>query len=367
MKITGLQTSHLRLPLGRSRLSLTDPAPARPDVVDVLLVRLDTDAGLQGLGFTAVVGLGGAALRSLLENDLPSLVVGEDPLAQERLLAKVRHRARGAGWSGLLARAYAAIDIAIWDLKGKAAGMPLFRLLGGAQASAAVFVSDVTTPDQSADDALRAAKPLLDQGAGGLLVQVGSPDPEADADRVQRVRQGLPEGAWLGVTAEGRYDLWTASAIGHFFEDELGVDWFEEPVPVEDRAGYARLEAKLDLPLAAGATLDQLDDFRRLLEGGSVRVLRPDVLRLGGITPWLKVAALAEAYPVTVSPYRPPEVGVHLACGLPNVEAVEAVGWLSPLFAEPLRIAEGRVLPTERPGLGLEPNPEALAKHGVTG
>jgi L-alanine-DL-glutamate epimerase-like enolase superfamily enzyme len=188
----------------------------------------------------------------------------------------------------------------------------------------------------------------------GILVEVGSGDIEKDGRRIERFREELGEDGWLGVTAGGRFDLATALAMAHFLEEDVGIDWFEHPLPVEDRKGYVRLAERMEVPLALGATFATIDEFRQLLEIGDVRVLRPDVLRLGGITPFLKLAALAEAFPITLVPYRLPEIGVHVACALPNVQAVDHVGWLSSLFTEPLRIEAGRLVPPNRPGLGLE-------------
>jgi L-alanine-DL-glutamate epimerase-like enolase superfamily enzyme len=131
------------------------------------------------------------------------------------------------------------------------------------------------------------------------------------------------------------------------------VDWFEEPLPADDHDGYQRLASRLETPLAVGSTFDSLASFREVLQRGEARILRPDVLQLGGITPFLKVAALAEAYHVTVAPYRLPEIGIHLACGLPNVQAVEYVSWLAPTFEEPVRIEKGQLAPRNVPGLGL--------------
>jgi L-alanine-DL-glutamate epimerase-like enolase superfamily enzyme len=179
------------------------------------------------------------------------------------------------------------------------------------------------------------------------------------------IRDTLGEDVWFAVTVEGRFDYETALPFGRFIEEEIGADWYENPLPDGDPAGYARLSGRIDTPLAAGGRFTSVDQFVRLLESGARAILRPDVLRLGGITPWLKVAALAEAYHRPVVPRLLPEVGVHLACGLPGVQAAEYVPWLAALFAEPLKVADGDLLLPPKPGLGLELNPDAVAKFGV--
>ncbi|MGH7226712.1 MAG: enolase C-terminal domain-like protein, partial [Gemmataceae bacterium] len=198
----------------------------------------------------------------------------------------------------------------------------------------------------------------------GIKVKVGA-SPEADAERLTHIREALGDEIWLGVDANERYDYGTALAMGRFFEEEIGADWFEEPIPCEDVAGHARLASKLGVPLAAGEMLFGLDEFRCYLERDALTVVQPDVTRLGGLTGWLKVAALAELHHRPVSPHLLPEIGVHLACGLPCVASVEYMPWLYPLFANPPRLEQGRLVPPTGPGLGLDIDSDAVAKYLV--
>jgi L-alanine-DL-glutamate epimerase-like enolase superfamily enzyme len=209
---------------------------------------------------------------------------------------------------------------------------------------------------------VKAVQPLAEQGVLGAAVDVGGGNVQLDADRVQQIRDALGESAWLGVAIDGRYDLGTALAMAHFYEEDVGIDWIDTPLPVEDRVGYQRLAERMEVPIAAGASFASLDDFRRALEAGFIRVLRPDPLRLGGITPLLKVAVLAEAFQVSVVPYRLPEVGVHLACALPNAPMAEWGSWLAGAFAEPVVPQKGRLVPPDRPGHGMELSGDAVAK-----
>jgi L-alanine-DL-glutamate epimerase-like enolase superfamily enzyme len=350
MNITRIETIPLTLPAVSGRVSLTDPAPSPTGFV---AVRVHTDTPHVGLGFTTAP-VGGQALQSLLELDIAPLVVGDDATETEKLFARIQGRFRSIGWAGLAARAYAAIDIALWDLKGRAAGLPLCRLLGGSRPSAACFAGDLATLGSDAHWTIEAARPWIDQGVIGVSIEVGGGNVQLDADRAQQIRDGLGETAWLGISADGRYDLGTALAMAHFYEEDVGVDWIDTPVPPDDRVGYLRLAERMEVPLATGSSFGDRGDFRRALEAGSVRVLRPDPLRLGGITPVLKVAALAEAFHVAVVPYRLPEVGVHLACGLPNIPLVEWGSWLTAAFAEPMAPRQGKLVPPDRPGHGLE-------------
>jgi L-talarate/galactarate dehydratase len=351
MKLTRLTTDHLRVPLGKpTRVPLTDPKPvAGPDAVDLLLVHLETDAGVKGIGFTYVLGPGAAAVRSLIDNELTQVVLGEDPRDTDRLLAKTESRFRAVGFAGLAARAYSTIDVALWDLKAKAAGVPLYQLLGAARPASPFFVSDLT------GDVAKAAKPLMKQGATGVRIEIGGADVQADAERVREISDALGDDAWVGVAADSRFDLGTAQALAHFFED-IGIDWFEDPIPAADEIGYAKLAGLMETPLAVGSAFASREAFFRVIRAGHVRTIRPDLCRLGGITPLLKVAAVAEAFQVAVSPVRLPEVGVHLACGLGGVPHVDSVSWFRDVFAGGPRVENGKLVPPAEAGLGLTVN-----------
>jgi L-alanine-DL-glutamate epimerase-like enolase superfamily enzyme len=309
---------------------------------------------------------GGRALKAVADDDLAPLVVGEDPLDTERLAVKVFWRLQGIGRLGLVAQAYSAIDLALWDLKGKAAGLPLYKLLGGARDSAPAYGGDVGWAWMSPDEVVSGARSYLDQGVMGVKMHIGYAAPEDDARRLQRVFDSLGDEVWFAVDAHQRYDFGKALQVGRFLDEDVRPDWFEEPMHCDDVEGHARLAERLETPIALGETLFGPDEFRRYLEAGAAAVLQPDVTRLGGLTATLKVAALAEVHHRTLAPHLLPEVAVHLACGLPSVTTVEWMPWLFPAFVEPPRLVEGKAVPPPRPGLGLEMHPEAVAKFGVS-
>ena len=364
MRVTRIISELLHVPLSRPRASLSEASAGRLNHIVVLLAHVHTDAGLTGLGFAYALQSSGRALLAIAEDDLAPLIVGEDALDHERLAAKVYWRMQTVGRRGLVQQAYSAMDVALWDLKGKAAGLPLYKLLGGARESAAVYGSDTAWLWMSPEQIIDASRPYLDHGMMGIKVKVGA-DPEADADRLTRIREALGDDIWLGVDANERYDYATALAMGHFFEDEIGADWFEEPITCEDVEGHARLASKLEIPIAGGEMLFGLDEFRSYVERDALAVVQPDITRLGGLTGWLKVAALAELHHRPLSPHLLPEVGVHLACGLPGVTSVEYMPWLYPLFRAPPRIEKGRLVPPSGAGLGLEIDSDAVAKWRV--
>jgi len=362
MKLSRLSTDHLRIPIGQAgRVSLSGPSPATQQRVDLVLVQVETDSGHSGLGFTYLLGAGAAAVRSLIDTELGPLVMGDDPRETDRLLTKVETHFRSVGFTGPAARAYSALDIALWDIKARAAGVPLGKLLGGVRESAGYFVSDLAPRGRDAVEVVKLATPELKQGATGVRIEIGGGDVELDANRVREISDGLGEDAWVAVAADGSFDLGTAQALAHFFED-IGIDWFEDPIPASDELGYAKLAAMMETPLAVGSTLNSREAFFRIIRAGHIRTIRPDVCRLGGITPLLKVAAVAEAFQVAVSPVRMPEIGVHLACGLGVVSQVDSVSWFREAFTGGPRIVNRKLLPPAEPGLGLSVNAEAIAK-----
>ncbi len=366
MRITQLDSQLLRLPLSRPVTSLAGSEHGvRLDHVFLLIVYLDTDAGHRGLGFAYALEGGGRAFKVIADDDLAPLLVGEDPLDHERLGAKVYWRLQSIGRQGLVAQTYSAVDLALWDLKGKVAGLPLYKILGGARDSAPVYGSDTGWLWMSPEEIIDASRPYVDQGMMGIKVKVGNSDPEVDAERVTRIREAFGEDMWLAVDANQRYDYGTALSMGHFFEEEIGADWFEEPICCEDIDGHARLADRLEIPIALGETLFSQAEFRRYLERGAVDIVQPDITRLGGLTTWLKVATLAELHQKAIAPHLLPEVAVQLACGLPQVRMVEYMPWFDAAFVESPALVKGRMVPPNRPGLGLEIRNDAVEKYRV--
>jgi L-talarate/galactarate dehydratase len=364
VRITQLESELLRLPMTRP-VTAGDDERGRLDHLFILIVYLDTDAGHRGLGYAYSLASGGRALKVIADDDLAPLIVGEDPLDHERLGAKVYRRLQGIGRAGLVAHAYSAVDIALWDLKGKAAGLPLYKLLGGARESAPAYASDTGWLWMTPEEIIEASQPYIEQGLMGIKLKVGNADPEVDAERVTRIREALGEDIWLGVDANQRYDYGTALSMGHFFEEEVGADWFEEPISCEDVEGHVRLADKLEIAIAAGESLYSRDEFRSYLQRGALDIIQPDITRVGGLTAFLKITAACEDHHRPLAPHLFPELAVHLACGLPEVRMIEYMPWLYPIFVEPPALAKGRLVPPQRGGIGLEIRPDAVEKYRI--
>ncbi len=362
MKITHLETDLLRVPLPRPVSLPASQDPRSATAAEVVVVHLFTDGGPEGLGFAYTLGGGGAAVRSLIDTVIADVVKGHDATLAESLYLKAWAELEGLGFAGLAARAYAAVDFALWDVKGKLANLPVHRLLGGYRTKLKAVVSDTATPALGAKQAIRETRAALDRGAAGVQIEIGTVDPELDAERLRQMREGVPDGAWFEVSACGRYDFSTAAWMGAVGVEEYGIDGFCDPLRPDDLAGLGRLIDRLDVGLSVGALYDRPDDFVRLIDRGGVSAVRIDPLRLGGITPARKVALAAELRHVAVYPVRLPEVGAHLSAGVVYGRVCEYVDWFAELFDGGPRFADGQLVAPDGPGLGLTLNEAAASK-----
>lgn len=365
MKITRVETDLLRVPLPRPVALPAAQDPRSATEVEVVLVHVLTDGGPTGLGFAYTLGGGGPAVRSLIDTVIAPVATGQDPTAAERLYLKAWAELEGLGFAGVAARAYAAVDFALWDLKGKAAGLPVHRLLGGYRTKLKAVVSDTATPAVGAKQAVRDTRAALDRGAAGVQVEIGTADPEFDEERLRQTREGVPDGAWFEVSAAGRYDFATAAWMGAVGAEDYGIDGFCDPLRPDDADGLSRLIDRLDVGLSVGALYDRPDDFIRLLARGGVSAVRIDPLRLGGLTPARKVALAAELRHVATYPVRLPEVGCHLSAGVVYGRVCEYVDWFADLFAGGPRFENGQLVVPSGPGLGIEVNEVVAAKFRV--
>lgn len=364
MKILRVETDLLRVPLSRPVSLPASQDPRSATFAEVVLVHILTD-GPTGLGFAYTLGGGGAAVRSLIDTVIVDVVKGHDATLTEALYLKAWAELEGLGFAGLAARAYAAVDFALWDLKGKLANLPVYRLLGGYRTKLKAIVSDTATPALGAKQAIRETRAALDRGAAGVQVEVGTHDPELDAERLRQLREGVPDGAWFEVSACSRYDFSTAAWMAAVGVEEYGIDGFSDPLRPDDIADLGRLIDRLDVGLAVGALYDRPDDFLRLLDRGGVSAIRIDPLRLGGITPARKIAMVAELKHIAIYPVRLPEIGAHLSAGVVYGRMCEYVDWFAELFDGGPQFDNGQLVAPSEPGLGLMLKEDMASKWRV--
>ena len=365
MKISHIRSQILVLPESDPLAnSPENPNAARP----IVILRVGTDDGIEGI---AVTFYGGAMTRSLKAavDDLGALTIGEDPLRLEAIIAKLRAAAGGSGPGGMFTLALAAIDIALWDIRGKALNQPLWKLLGGAHQRVATYASGSLRRNLSLDEVVTAAGKLKEKGFREAKMQLALPSPTTPAKEVERakaVREALRPDMRLMCDINQRWRPEEAIDIGRRVEDAgVGLFWLEDVTTHDDYAGIARVNAALTTPICGGELVYGIVPFRHMIEARSVDYVMIDLIRVGGITQWMKVAGMAEAFNLPVVSHVIPEIHSHLVAAVPNGLTVEFMGWMLRLFEGTATFDNGELVLSDRPGLGLTFSQEAINRFAV--
>jgi L-talarate/galactarate dehydratase len=264
------------------------------------------------------------------------------------------------GRSGLSVQAIAAFDIALWDLKAKRAGLPLAKLLGSYRDSVRCYNTSGGFLHASIEEVLDRAGDSLERGIGGIKLKVGHPDSTVDLARLTAVREKLGDEVALMVDANQQWDRATARRMCRAME-RFGLVWIEEPLDAYDFEGHAQLSSTFDTSIATGEMLTSVAEHAELIRARGADIVQPDAPRIGGITQFLRVLALAERENIQLAPHFVMEVHVHLAAAYAREPWVEHFEWFDPLFNERLEIADGRMHLSARPGLGVTLSEHARA------
>jgi L-talarate/galactarate dehydratase len=361
MKITGYQATTLNVPEADPLANMPEEeGRTRP----IIILRLRTDSGIEGIGVTLWGGKMSGSLRVAVE-ELAALTVGEDPLRIERIIAKLRNGTGDAcGPGGVFMLALAAIDIALWDIKGKALEQPLWKLLGGHRQRVPTYASGSLRRGLTHDQAQRAARTLVEKGFKEMKTQMalpGNPPPAEEIRRVRVVREAIGPDIKLMCDINQRWRPEQAIDIGSRVED-VGLFWLEDVTTADDYAGLARVTAALKTPIAGGEYVWGIVPFRHMIEARSVDIPMIDIARVGGVTPFMKVAGMAEAFNLPVVSHVMPELLVHLIAACPNGLTVEYMPWTVALYEETPAIENGEMVLTDKPGIGLKFDEKAIAK-----
>jgi len=327
--------------------------------IAMLFVEIETRDGLQGLGFSYSKRAGGPGQFAHAKELAPTLI-GEDPSDITRLWDKLCWAGASVGRSGMATQAIGAFDVALWDLKARRAGLSLAKLLGAHRESVRCYNTSggfLHTPIEQLTVNAAASR---ERGIGGIKLKVGQPDGALDVKRVEAVRRDLGDAMPLMVDANQQWDRPTAQRMCRIFEP-FNLVWIEEPLDAYDHEGHAALAAQFDTPIATGEMLTSAGEHWDLIRHRAADYLMPDAPRVGGITPFLKVAALADHAGLMLAPHFAMELHVHLAAAYPREPWVEHFEWLEPLFEERIEIADGRMRVPTRPGLGLTLSGQARA------
>jgi L-alanine-DL-glutamate epimerase-like enolase superfamily enzyme len=366
MKISAVKSSIVMLPADEPLAGAAEnPSGTRP----IVTVEVETDDGVAGVGVTYFGGRLTGTLKSAVE-ELGGIAKGEDPLRVEAVAAKLRAAAGSAGPGGIFHLALSAIDMALWDIRGKASNLPLWKLLGGARERVPTYASGALMRGLSLDRVVKSAATLKEKGWREMKTQLALPgetSPAIEVERMRRVREAIGPDIHLMCDINQRWRPEQAVDIGRRVEDAgVGLFWFEDVTTADDFRGLARVTAALRTPVAGGEYVWGIVPFRHMVEARSVDIVMIDLVRVGGITQWLKVAGMAEAFNLPVVSHLIPEVHVHLIGAVPNGLTVEYMPWLMPLFEEvPLQHNGELAMPTG-PGLGLKFNRATIDRYRVS-
>ena len=341
-----------------ARVPLDEPLAGGPPYFrshnQFVLVQIDTE-DLQGIGVSFFGGALSATLKHAIDQ-LGELIIGDDPLPIDALAQKLRNAAASCGPGGIVTLAIAGIDMALWDIKGKYLGQSLGAMLGGLRDRVPAYASGALARAYPLDHLVKAVRTLVDKGFTQMKTQLALPGdttPQREIEHARRIREAAGPDIDLMCDINQRWSVHQAIDIGKRLE-EVHFYWLEDVTVHDDYSGIARVADALTTPLAGGECLYGITPFRHMIEARSVDIVMIDLVRVGGISNWMKVAAMAEAFNLPVVSHLLPEIHVHLVASIPNGLTVEYMPWSFKLFEEvPVPVRGELTVPT-KPGLGLE-------------
>ena len=365
MKVTKATTKVLHTPAD-SPLALG--VPANDAVRAFVTLEMETDEGIDGIGLTFIPALNASPLVPSLKeavDALAQMVVGQDPMPVEAIASNLMEAASGSGPGGIFSLALSAVDIALWDIKGKALNQSVCSLLGGYRDRLPAYASGALMRTQNLESLAETGPHLVEMGFKQMKTQLGGERTVArELERIQVLRDEIGEDIDLMCDINQLWSVNQAIDIGRRLED-YHLFWLEDVVAHDDYQGFARVADALTTPIAAGEYHYGVRPFRHMLEARSIDIVMIDLLRVGGITQWRKVAAMAEAFNLPVVSHLVPEIHVQLMASIPNGLTVEYMPWTSRLFEETPELDDGDIVVPDKPGLGLKFDQDALKQYQV--
>ncbi len=362
MKISRVRSDHYRIPLP---VVLSDSTHGDISHFGLIVTRIETDDGQEGMGYTYCVGdIGGSAILALIRDDLAPKLIAEDARRIEQLWEQMWWHVHFVGRGGAASFALAALDIALWDLRGKVSGEPWWRLLGGHDPKVPVYAGGIDL-QFTLEALLEQADGFQAQGFRAIKMKVGRDQLSEDIERVAAMRCHLGADFPLMADANMRWRVDEAIRAARGMA-QYNLYWLEEPTIPDDVAGHARIAREGGLPIATGENFHTVYEFQQMITHGAISFPEPDVATLGGVTPFLKVAHLAETCNLPVTTHGVHDLQVHLLAAIPNSSYLEAHGFgLDRFIRHPMEIVEGAAIAPERAGHGVEFDWDALQEHSV--
>ncbi|HTJ72059.1 MAG TPA: mandelate racemase/muconate lactonizing enzyme family protein [Actinospica sp.] len=331
---------------------------------ETVFVDLTTEDGNRGTGYAYTIGTGGESVLAMLRAHLLPRLIGADSRLIEHLWYDLFASTRATTVGAITSLALAAVDTALWDLRCLRAGEPLWRVAGGFRREVPLYDTEGGWLHLSTDELVSGALNAQAAGWPGVKLKVGKPRVEQDVERLRAVREAV--GSDLDIMVDANQSMTAAEARRRAAAFEpLGLAWFEEPLPADDVSGHAVLARSTSIPIAVGESLYSVGQFRDYLHREAASIVQVDVARVGGITPWLKVAHLAEAYNVHVCPHFLMELHVSLVAAIPNGRYVEHIPQLRAVTRGQLEIADGCAVAPDVPGLGISWDRDAIEDRRV--
>lgn len=348
--IAALEPGFYRVPLPTV---LTDSTHGEMRAFELCTVRVRDADGAEGVGYTFTVGRNGGAIADILAREMPELLIGEDADRIEHLWQKLWWALHYGGRGGPTVLAISALDMALWDLKAKRAGTALWRLLGGHDPKVPCYAGGIDL-ELPLDALLRQTDGNLERGFRAIKMKVGRAKLAEDVARVAAMRKHLGDGFPLMADANMKWTADLAIRAARAFRP-YDLTWLEEPVIPDDVAGHARVVAEGGVPIASGENLRTLWDFKQLIVAGGVTYPEPDVTNCGGVSVFMKVARLAEAFNLPVTSHGAHDITVQLLAACPNRSYLEAHGFgLDRYVTEPFELEDGFATAPDRPGHGVD-------------
>ena len=358
MLIREIVANHYLIPLP---VALSDSTHGTIKGFELVTVRVRDAEGAEGVGYTYTVGAGGAAVQALVARELAPLLAGRDADLIASHWQAMWWALHYGGRGGAQALAISAVDIALWDLRARRQGAPLWRVLGGFDPKVPCYAGGIDL-DFPLDALLRQTDENVARGFRAIKMKVGRPSLSDDVERVRAMRRHLGPDFPLMVDANMRWSVDEAIRAARALV-ELHPVWLEEPIIPDDVPGHARIVREGGLPIAAGENLHTLYEFRQLIAAGGVTFPEPDVTNCGGVTAFMKVCHLAEAFNLPVTSHGAHDLTVHLLAAAPNRSYLEAHGFgLDKYIEHPLVLEDGKALAPDRPGHGISFDWKGLAK-----
>lgn len=341
MKITNVEPFVLRVPIRRP----IGDATHNFDFWSISGCWIRTDNGLTGTGYTGLEGHGESLITDVIKDAYAPVVVGRDPNDVHAIWEELQWgKMHWVGRSGVTQMALSAVDIALWDLRSQAVELPLWKLIGGHKARIPSYNTDGGWLNWSLEELVDDTERLIDDGWQGVKIKFGKPTLQEDLQRLAAVRERIGSGPMLMVDVNMAWTVPQARAAARGLADS-DVYWLEEPLYPDDVSGHAELARSINTPIALGESIYHRFQFRDFLVARAVGFLQPDVTRVGGVTEWLRIAALGSSFNIPVVPHAGDmmQVHQHLVGASANAPMIEYIPWLLDAFESPVRVDRGAV------------------------